>query len=69
MASSHADHDSDDPLAYLNAIEVAWLAADSTNPMCRHCAATATVVPMSGAGWALDVTHEDDCPIVRESEG
>lgn len=65
MTSNEYDHDFTHPLSHLNALEMAWLAADSTNPLCPTCSAVATMLPMAGCAWGLDVTHEDDCSVVH----
>jgi hypothetical protein len=62
MTGNPWGHDSDDPLAYLNAIEAIWLAADSTRPRCPHCRVEERMLPMTGNGWGLDVFHEVGCP-------
>jgi hypothetical protein len=56
------DHDFDHPHSHMNAVEMAWLAADSTVPLCPYCKATGKMLPMTGAAWGLDVHHEDTCP-------
>jgi hypothetical protein len=56
------DHDFTDPLSQLNAIEMAWLAADSTVSHCDHCQVTHRMLPMMGTAWGLDVSHEPHCP-------
>lgn len=61
-------HDFTDPLGHLNALEAAWLAADSSNALCPHCSAMAVMLPMSGNGWGLDVTHEEHCPVICETD-
>lgn len=60
-------HDFDHPESTLNALEVAWLAADSTRTRCPHgCNVTSKVLPMTGTAWGLDETHDDTCPISLE---
>ena len=56
------DHDFRNPLSYLNAVEIMWLAADSTVPRCPHCHVTYEPLPMQGTAWGLDVHHERECP-------
>jgi hypothetical protein len=55
-------HDPDDPQGHLNALEAAWLATDSTVARCPHCTVTSRMLPMPGAAWGLDVSHEPGCP-------
>ncbi len=53
-------HDYEDPREYLNALE--WAAYADMHVLCRHCHATAELLPMVGTAWGLDVTHEPGCP-------
>jgi hypothetical protein len=63
------DHDFSDPLSYLSAIEMAWLAADSTRVRCPYgCNVEAHVLPMTGVAWGLDETHEITCPMHEDYE-
>jgi len=59
-------HDSDDPMAFVNAIEAIGLAA--TLPPCPHCTMTTKMLPMSGTGWGLDVTHQSGCPLHEDNQ-
>lgn len=54
-------HDHADPRSYINAIEMAWLASDSTVPRCLSCNVTYRMLPMTGAAWGLEVFHEAHC--------
>jgi len=55
-------HDSDDPLAHLNAIEAVWLASDRRITHCPHCTVVKRMLPMSGNGWGVELWHEASCP-------
>jgi hypothetical protein len=55
-----SDHDPDDPMRYLNALEIALLAARL--PQCPHCTVSTEMVPMGRSGWALGINHERGCP-------
>jgi hypothetical protein len=59
-------HNSDDPMAFLNAIETIGLAA--TLPPCPHCTMTTKMLPMTGSGWGLDVIHEPECPLHEDNQ-
>lgn len=62
------EHDHNDPLAFLNAIEAAWLASDSTIPRCPHCQEERHMLPMSGNGWGVEIAHEPHCPSHEDNQ-
>ena len=57
------DRDPDDPLALLNALEAALLAARL--PPFPHCTTTTEMVPLGRNGWAVGVGDERGCPSTR----
>lgn len=70
MSDNEYGHDIDNPLSHLNAIEMAWRAADSNAPRCPHgCAVTYRMLPMTGTAWGLDETHETTCAIHEDWDG
>lgn len=62
MTRNEYGHDFDDPQSQLSAIEMAWLAADSTVPRCPHCNEERHLLPMPGTAWGVEVFHEPHCP-------
>lgn len=62
MTDYEYDHDPDDPLAFLNAIEAVWLASDASVTRCPHCNEERHMLPMSGNGWAVEIFHDRHCP-------
>lgn len=54
------DHDRDDPMSYLHAMEAVGVAV--TMPPCPHCRSSTRPLPMSGNGYGVEIFHEDGCP-------
>ena len=69
MPYDHRDpeglHDWDDTESELKRVEAITLATNPEQPLCRQCYATATLLPMPGTAWGLDVEHQDDCPVAH----
>jgi hypothetical protein len=68
MTANEYGHDFDNPLSQLDALEMAWRAADSNAPGCSHgCSVTYRMLPMTGTAWGLEEFHEDGCPINEDA--
>jgi hypothetical protein len=64
--SINPDRDPDDPLAHLNALETALLAARL--PPCPHCTVKTEMLAMGRNGYAVGVAHEPGCPEHEDSQ-
>lgn len=69
MSDKEYGHEFDNPLSHLNALEMAWRAADSNAPRCTHgCAVTYRMLPMTGTAMGLEEFHEDWCPVNEDNQ-